>query len=295
MSGGHASTLGSLRTAAVGSACRKTRGFARERKRGWQRGHQNRLRPLSSAVRTLDPQTRHGWAGAPVHVHLPAVVVAASAHDPSPPRCARAARCRSGPSPRPRRAGRPGRPTPPATGHDAGCDRHAADRSGAGRAPRRGRRCPPRPAPAGPSAGSPIARSLAWIRRQARSGSASSRRGSGPSEPITASRLARATRLHRIAPRRSAYAVFVLQPQPHGPDRRRGRDRAPRPTYRSIRGARARSGHPRAPRTRASHPTPPRSPRPRRARPACAANRPCGLLTRTARPAKASSSAAARR
>ena len=31
--------------------------LARERKVGWQRGHQNRLRPASPAVRTVAPQT----------------------------------------------------------------------------------------------------------------------------------------------------------------------------------------------------------------------------------------------
>ena len=91
-----------------------------------------------------------GHRGAAVDVDLSPVVVLARGACPSPRACARAARCRSAPTARPRPSARPGRPTWRATARPAGCCRGAAGGCGAGRGPRRGRRCRPRPAPSGP-------------------------------------------------------------------------------------------------------------------------------------------------
>ena len=80
-----------------------------------------------------------------------------------------------------------------------GCCPGAAGGCGAGRGPRRGRRCRPRQdllvhQEVADRAG------LREIRRQARSGSASGRSGSGPSRPRISSRRPGPTRSHRMRP-----------------------------------------------------------------------------------------------
>ena len=47
------------RTAHSGEPHLRPHRAARDRKRGWQRGHQNRLRPTSTSVRTVLPHTKH--------------------------------------------------------------------------------------------------------------------------------------------------------------------------------------------------------------------------------------------
>ena len=144
---------------------------------------------LRPAAPRCAPRSAHeaGLSGATVDVDLAPVVVHARRAGPSPRGCARAAPCRCGRSARPRPSARRGRPT---------CARNCPTRRvlagaragacGAGRAPRRGRRCRRRPAPTGPSAGPPIGPRLRRIRAQARIGSASARSGSGPeARPIT--------------------------------------------------------------------------------------------------------------
>ena len=179
-----------------------------ERNAGWQRGHQKRLRRLRGR-RCADRRAAHQarLARAAVDVDLAAVVVAAWRAGPSPRACARDARCRSG------RCARP-RPSAPTRSSHIAC--HWPTRSvlpgrrggsGAGTAPRRGRRCRRRPARDWSISSAPIGGRLAGSGRHARSGSASGRSGSGPSRATIASALAGLTSSQAVAPRRSAYAV----------------------------------------------------------------------------------------
>ena len=80
--------------------------------------------------------------------------------------------------------------------------------AGAGRAPRRGRRCRPRPAPPGPSAGRRSGAGCAWIRSpRPRRGRRRARSGSGPEPRDDLVAPLGPTSSHCVAPRRSAYAV----------------------------------------------------------------------------------------
>src|SRR3954451_420764 len=141
---------------------------------------------------------------------------------------------------------------------------------------------------------SPSARSVRWIRRHARSGSASGRSGSGPRAPTTASRFSLETRVHSIAPRRSAYDVRFSSRSRTWPT---GGGAAPGMT----------SNLPISPRCTCTNRSPanstnrclPADSAPSSSCPsstaASAENRPWGLLTRTGRPPNATSSSAARR
>ena len=143
------------RTARRGRPHRRLTGRARDRNVGWQRGHQNRLRPASTSVRTVAAAHEARLAVPPVDVdRLRRGRRRAAARPDRPP--GEPATCTV--SIRPRR-------TPSAISATRSCHigSNCPRRSvlpgpqrvdaGAGTAARRGRRCRRRPAPSGPSAG----------------------------------------------------------------------------------------------------------------------------------------------
>ena len=190
-------------------------------------------------VRTLAPQTRHGWPcagrrrprrrGRPRAGGRPIASGVCSERTVS----IRPVRTPSGISST--RSSHIARnwPTP------QGLARAAAGGSGAGTAPRRGRRCRRRPARPGPSAGRRSAAGCAGSAPRRPSGRRRRRSGSGPSAAITASCRSRPISSHWVAPRRSAYAVVVLQTRSRTwPTGGAGGRRDGRRTCRSARGGR---------------------------------------------------------
>ena len=239
------------------------------------------------------PQTRHGMPSAPVDVDLAAVVVVARRRAPSPPGCARAGPCRCARSARPRPSARPGRPRSPRHCARAGSGPAAAGGCGGGRAPRRGRRCRPRPGPAWSISRSPIGAVAARDPRPGPGGVGvgAQRVGAEPRQHLVATPAGRPARRRwrragrRTPDRRSA----VRAAQPDLADGR-GHLRDPGVHVERADQAEVDVDDPVAlelARTGACRPTPRRAARCRRASAASAANRPCGSSTRTVRPAKA--------